>query len=78
MHAHVPPIDIELEASNPPLAFSPKVVSFFIAAVVVGAITLFVGFLSAPAARVWASYYVSLIFFMGLAAGPPLSRVRNW
>jgi hypothetical protein len=69
MHAHVPPIDIVEEAKLPPLSFNSGVVVAFKVATGIGIATFFLGLLLTSAARVWASYFVSLVFFMGLAAG---------
>jgi hypothetical protein len=69
MHVDIPKIDVVAEGARSPLQAAPFVKTLLWICVLIGAATLTFGFTQLSPERVWGSYYVSLLFFMGLAAG---------
>lgn len=69
MHAELPAINIEEVVRADPIAPSRSLQFLMLLCVTVGFVTFSVGLWSYPADLLWGSYYVSLLFFMGLSAG---------
>jgi Ni/Fe-hydrogenase subunit HybB-like protein len=69
MHSEPIHIDKQEVISNGPLRPSTMLQSTLLLFVGVGIVSFVLSFLSYGASRAWAAYFVSLVFFMGLAAG---------
>jgi Polysulphide reductase, NrfD len=69
MHVDIPKINVVEEALRPPLQAAPLVKVLLWVCIAIGGLSLALGFSRLDPARVWGSYYVSLLFFMGIAAG---------
>lgn len=69
MHIDLAPVDIQAVSNDEPVKVSSSLSAVSWLCVTVGIITFGVGLLSSQVALTWASFYTSLIFFMGLACG---------